>query len=210
MSDLLPLFPLPAVVLFPGVFLPLHIFEPRYRAMVADALASDRLIGMALLRGGWEKDYEGRPPVYSVGCSGVITHCEQLPDGRYNIILRGLERFRIAEEDHTRSYRRALPQPLPEGDLTSQDRVLLRAHRARLEALLSPTRSAEGIDPRVASAMNDEDLVNALAQYLDLAPIEKQALLEQATVLARAQALAELLEMKVMLAKSGNGSSLSH
>ncbi len=79
MSDLLPLFPLPNVVLFPNVFLPLHIFEPRYREMVADALASDRLIGMVLLKPGWEHEYEGRPPVYPIGCSGVITHVDQLP-----------------------------------------------------------------------------------------------------------------------------------
>src|SRR3954467_2445985 len=98
MSDLLPLFPLPNVVLFPGVFLPLHIFEPRYREMVADALAADRLIGMALLRDGWESDYEGHPPVFSVGCSGLITHCEKLQDGRFNLILRGLDRFRIVDE----------------------------------------------------------------------------------------------------------------
>src|SRR5258706_13100466 len=100
MSDLLPLFPLPNVVLFPNVFLPLHVFEPRYRAMVADALASDRMIGMVLLRPGWEAAYEERPPVFSIGCSGVITHVERLPDSRFNIVLRGLERFRILEEDH--------------------------------------------------------------------------------------------------------------
>src|SRR3977135_4083932 len=105
MSDLLPLFPLPNVVLFPNVFLPLHIFEPRYREMVADALTSDRMIGMVLLRPGWEGDYEGRPPVYPVACSGVITHVERLPDGRYNIVLRGLERVRIIEEDGSRTYR---------------------------------------------------------------------------------------------------------
>ena len=81
MSDLLPLFPLPNVVLFPNVFLPLHIFEPRYREMVADALRGDRLIGMVLLRPGWERDYEGRPPVYPIGCSGVITHVERLATG---------------------------------------------------------------------------------------------------------------------------------
>jgi uncharacterized protein len=88
MSDLLPLFPLPNVVLFPNVFLPLHIFEPRYREMVADALASDRMIGMVLLRPGWERNYEGRPPVYPIGCSGVMTHAERLRDGRYDIVLR--------------------------------------------------------------------------------------------------------------------------
>ncbi|HEV8395427.1 MAG TPA: LON peptidase substrate-binding domain-containing protein, partial [Vicinamibacterales bacterium] len=99
----IPIFPLPNVVLFPNVFLPLHIFEPRYREMVADALASDRMIGMVLLRPGWERDYEGRPPVYPIGCSGVMTHAERLPDGRYNIVLRGVERFRLLEEDHSLS-----------------------------------------------------------------------------------------------------------
>src|SRR5713226_10007344 len=99
MSDILPIFPLPNVVLFPTVFLPLHIFEPRYREMVADALADDRLIGMVLLKPGWQHDYEGRPPVYPIGCSGVMTHVDRTTDGRYNIVLRGLERFRILEED---------------------------------------------------------------------------------------------------------------
>ena len=84
----IPIFPLPNVVLFPNVFLPLHIFEARYRAMVADALAGDRIIGMALLQPGYQAEYEGRPAVYSVGCAGVITHSEQLPDGRSNIVLR--------------------------------------------------------------------------------------------------------------------------
>src|SRR5437773_7205568 len=122
MSDLLPLFPLPNVVLFPNVFLPLHIFEPRYRAMTADALASDRLIGMVLLRPGWERDYEGRPPVYSIGCSGVITHAERLQDGRYHLVLRGLDRFRIVREDHERSYRRAVVEPQPEPPLVGEDK----------------------------------------------------------------------------------------
>ena len=68
----IPLFPLPNVVLFPNVFLPLHIFEPRYRKMIADALEGDRIIGMVLLRPGYEAEYEGRPPIYQVGCAGVI------------------------------------------------------------------------------------------------------------------------------------------
>src|ERR671935_1366133 len=121
MSDLLPIFPLPNVVLFPNVFLALHIFEPRYREMVADALAADRMIGMVLLRPGWEKDYEGRPPVYPIGCSGVMTHVERHSDGRYNIVLRGLKRFRILEENHERSYRRAVVDPLHERLLAGDD-----------------------------------------------------------------------------------------
>ena len=90
MSDLLPIFPLPNVVLFPNVFLPLHIFEPRYREMVADAVASARMIGMVLLRPGWQSDYEGRPPVYPIGCSGVLTHVEQLAGEPARWLHRGM------------------------------------------------------------------------------------------------------------------------
>ena len=85
------------VVLFPNVFLPLHIFEPRYRQMIADALAGDRIIGMVLLRPGYEDDYEGPPPIYATGCSGLITHVERIEDGRYNLMLRGLEKFTMHE-----------------------------------------------------------------------------------------------------------------
>ena len=77
----IPLFPLPNVVLFPNVFLPLHIFERRYRQMVADALDGDRIIGMTLLRPGYEANYEGRPSIYDIGCAGVITHSQPLADG---------------------------------------------------------------------------------------------------------------------------------
>src|SRR5689334_19365078 len=101
----IPLFPLPNVVLFPSVCLPLHIFEPRYREMVGDALDGDRIIGMVLLRPGWEADYEGRPAIYDVGCAGLITHSERLADGRYNIVLRGLHKFRVQAEEGSRAYR---------------------------------------------------------------------------------------------------------
>src|SRR5215213_9581520 len=110
----IPIVPLPNVVLFPTVFLPLHIFDPRYRAMLTDALAGDRIIGMTLLQPGYESDYHGRPAVYSVGCAGVITHSEQLPDGRSDVVLRGIEKFRIVEEDASREYRLARVEPLPE------------------------------------------------------------------------------------------------
>src|SRR5687767_15953906 len=103
----IPIFPLPNAVLFPNVFMPLHIFEPRYRAMVADALAGDRIIGMVLLKPGFETQYEGRPPIYEIGCAGVVTHSEALADGRYNIVLRGIEKFRITGEDRSKPYRLA-------------------------------------------------------------------------------------------------------
>ena len=215
--DLLPLFPLPNVVLFPNVFLPLHIFEPRYREMVADALKNHRMIGMVLLRPGWQGDYEGRPPVYPVGCSGVITHAEQLNDGRYNIVLRGVERFRILEEDDRLSYRRAHVEALPDHTCSIEDRNRIRTQRSKLDALLHPVlerriadiaAGAEGA--RIPAAMADEDLVNALAQYLDLDPLEKQALLEHRSLRSRAESLVELLEMKIMMAKTPGGSGVAH
>ncbi|MCA1563838.1 MAG: LON peptidase substrate-binding domain-containing protein [Acidobacteria bacterium] len=198
----IPLFPLPNVVLFPNVFLPLHIFEPRYRRMVADALGGDRIIGMVLLRPGWEADYEGRPPVYQIGCAGLITHAEPLADGRYNIVLRGLEKFRIEqeEEDDSGGYRVARIETLME-NLTDAERGDIRAERRRLEALLVPQPEGRGTDPKVPSSMADEDLVNALAQYLELEPVERQALLERQGLLARCRSLIELLEMKVIVSQ---------
>ena len=220
MSDLLPLFPLPSTVLFPNVFLPLHIFEPRYLVMVADAIQGDRLIGMVLLRPGWERDYDGRPPVYPIGCSGLLTHVERLADGRYNIVLRGLERFHVLKEDHGRSYRRATVEPLAERELAADDRAAIKLQRSKLEELLTPHESRSGIRhtqtadsnmPKIPSGMPDEDLVNALAQYLDLEPLEKQALLEQQNLRRRAESLVELLEMKLLIARTPGGvSTVAH
>jgi len=193
----IPIFPLPNVVLFPNVFLPLHIFEPRYREMVGDALGGDRIIGMVLLQPGYEAHDEGRPAVFAVGCAGVITHSEPIGDGRFNIVLRGLERFRIAGEDEGKAYRIARIDSLPE-DLVEDDRRELRRCRQRLEALLAAAIERAGSEPRFPPAVADEDLVNALAQYVELEPLERQALLERHGVLARCRALMELLEMRTL------------
>jgi uncharacterized protein len=196
----LPLFPLPNVVLFPNVCLPLHIFEPRYREMVSDALDGDRIIGMVLLRPGWESDYEGRPEIYQVGCAGLITHADRTVDGRYNLVLRGFEKFRIRREDHERSYRRADVDTILE-PLNEADRGVMRAERRRLETLLVPQPAGRGVDPKMPPSMPDEELVNALAQYLDLEVVEKQALLERDGLVNRCRSLIDLLEMKVIVAR---------
>jgi hypothetical protein len=203
-SDI-PIFPLPNVVLFPNVFLPLHIFEPRYRAMVADALSGDRIIGMVLLQPGWQANYLGRPPVYSIGCAGLITHADALENGRYNIILRGLEKFRIlgeADSTLTRLYRRARIEAIDE-PVTTAVREVIRQGRSRLEALLTDTT-------RIGGTLSDEDLVNALAQYLDLEPVEKQALLERDGLPSRCQSLIDLLEMKLISARHKEALSRAH
>jgi Lon protease-like protein len=198
----IPLFPLPDVVLFPNVFLPLHIFEPRYRTMVREALSGDRIIGMVLLKPGYQADYEGRPPVYPIGTAGVITHSEQLPDGRFNIVIRGIEKFRIVEEEGGRPYRVGRIEGLQEAG-PGADRDAIRRQRRKLEAVLKTAVDRAGSDPQFPSAMSDEDLVNALAQYLALEPIERQALLERDGVLARAEGLAELLEMRTLAPPTG-------
>src|SRR5436305_6651639 len=109
------LFPLPNLVFYPQVMQPLHIFEPRYRQMTADALAGDRLITLVLPKPGWEADYAGSPPVHSVACLGKIVADQKMDDGRYNILLRGLGRVQILHEiPHGKTYRKAKVELLAE------------------------------------------------------------------------------------------------
>lgn len=188
----IPIFPLPDVVLFPNIRLQLHIFEPRYREMVADALAGDRIIGMVLLRPGFEANYEGRPAVYPIGGAGVITEVERLPNGRFNIELRGLVKFRVSREDQSRSYRIAQVEAIPELS-GEEDKGALHSQRQRLKALVT---AAVGAEPHFAPGISDEDLVNTVAQYIELEPKERQELLERPGTLSRAQALIDLLEKR--------------
>jgi uncharacterized protein len=205
----IPLFPLPNVVLFPNVFLPLHIFESRYRQMVADALEGDRIIGMTLLRPGYEADYEGRPAIYTIGCAGVITHSQPLGDGRYDIVLRGIEKFRISSEDDSRPYRIGHVDGISEM-IPAEESVPLRHQRQRLEAVLAAAIERVRAEPKFPPSVPDEDLVNALAQYLDLDVLEHQALLECDGVLARCRALIDLLEMKLHAPRGGWSGKVSH
>ena len=154
MSRRIPLFPLPGVVLLPGTILPLHIFEARYRAMVADALEGDRTIGMAMLKPGAEGPEP--PRIHAVGGAGEIIESEQLEDGRYNILLEGRFRYRVLEEARPDPYRvarveeiRSVPFPQPE----ERDRVLpggrLPLHRDRRPARSAPA-SGRGARARTA------------------------------------------------------------
>jgi Lon protease-like protein len=207
----LPLFPLPSVILFPNVFLPLHIFEPRYRQMVADALAGDRIIGLVTLRPGHEQDYEGAPPIYATGCSALITHVEKLDDGRYNLILRGLEKFTVHSEEASavgRLYRCAVISPIDE-TVREGDRDELRRQRRKLQNLLLPLFSS-GLEGKLPEAMPDEDLVNALAQYLEFDAMEKLALLERHGALARCRSMIELLEMKALIKGQADDNGTIH
>jgi Lon protease-like protein len=186
----IPIFPLEVPMLFPGVSRPLHIFEPRYRAMVADALKADRIIGMATLKPGFEADYAGRPPIYEIGCAGVITDVEELPGGRFNIVLRGLVKFRVTGEDNSRAYRLARVDAIPEV-LNEADKAALHKLRLRLEALVT-----KGSNTKIPAETTDEAMVNWLAQYVNMTHTQRQNLLELASVLLRARALIALIEAK--------------
>ena len=189
----IPLFPLPEVVLFPGVPRPLVIFEPRYREMVADALKENKIIGMVLLRPGYEKDYEGRPPIYGIGCAGVIEDYEQLPDGRYVILLRGLTRFRVVSEDQRKPYRLARVEAAPDL-LTDEERAPLSTMRERLARLLD-TVLPLGVEPP-DPGLDDVEFVNLTAQALSMPEDARQDLLERNSVLSRARALVDRLEQR--------------
>jgi Lon protease-like protein len=165
--------------------------------MVADALENERLIGMVMLRPGWEPHYDRTPEVYPIGCAGFITHADQLPDGRYNIMLRGLEKFRILSERSARQgverYRIARVESIKE--VKSGTTAASHAARQRLEKLLAKTLHKHDHD-FIPKDVPDADLVHAIAQHLE--PLEKQALLECNSLLERCEALVELLEMRMM------------
>jgi Lon protease-like protein len=205
-SLLLPLFPLPDTVLFPGMPLPLHIFEHRYRKMVEDALAIHGSIGISLLKPGWEEDYEGRPPIYPIGCSGSIAQHERLEDGRYNIVLRARSRFRVVEEHGGEPYRLATVETLsdPPGDEAALDPL-------RKQVVSTIAQAADG--PRSLVLQGDlphEILVNALSQSLGLSPVERQSLLDCGTLVARYERLLEILEFHVLESSAGTGSASLH
>jgi Lon protease-like protein len=191
------LFPLPNVVLFPHVMLPLHIFEPRYRQMTADALAGDRLLTLVLLRPGWEADYEGKPALHSMACLGKILAEQQLPDGRYNLLLRGLSRGRILHEvADQKLYRTArLELVSSSGDPGLKD-PHLRSELGRLATAWFKTLGME-LD-QITKLVNSELGLGTLSDVLGFAlPLKvefKQELLEDLDPIRRVRQLIHHLE----------------
>jgi Lon protease-like protein len=188
----IPIFPLPDVMLFPASSVPLYIFEPRYRAMVGDALDGNRIIGMVLLRPGYEKNYEGRPSVFPIGCAGVIEDFEALPNGEYNILLRAIAKFRITGEELGKPYRLANVTALPEV-LNDQERTDLTAQRQQLETVLAGSAGRFG-QLQIPSGLSDEEVVNGVAQLVDIDALDRLRLLDQARPLTLSRALFYLLK----------------
>jgi uncharacterized protein len=193
----IPVFALPSGVLFPKTYLPLHIFEPRYREMVADAAAQGQCIGMALFKEGWEEDYYRNPPIFQIGCVGRLVSQQRLPDGRSNILLYGLHRYEIMQEFYDKRYREAAITLKPVSADQSLDATLR-------ETLVNSVKSYLGSDAEdtpwrhlFATAMvNDETLLNGLSSCLDFTPLEKQFLLEAHSIQQQAFRLRELIQLK--------------
>jgi len=174
----IPIFPLPSLVFLPETELPLHIFEPRYCAMVAEAWAGERIIGMTLLAPGWEEAPEPRP-ILDVGCAGEIISLDELEDGRFDIVLEGLYRFRVAEEIPHFPYRIAhvLEDPLTRVASARSRRARLVASLDRLVSSKAPLAKLE-----LEDALSDEGVINQVAVQLGVSSEEGYELLTMPTV----------------------------
>ncbi|HSF66800.1 MAG TPA: LON peptidase substrate-binding domain-containing protein [Nitrospiraceae bacterium] len=190
----IPVFPLPNVVLFPKTYLPLHIFEPRYRAMVSDVAASGQCIGMVLLKDGWETDYYGHPPVFSMGCVGRLASVQSLADGCFNILLQGLERFSIEQEWYDKAYREAAISLAVQGTETSLDAAVRRRLFTTLESYLRFREDVPTWQELFREEISDEIVVNTLCTYLECTPLEKQFLLESESLHQQTRRLSDLIE----------------
>lgn len=185
----LSVFPIAGAVLFPHMQLPLHIFEPRYRALVRDALSRDQRIGMVQPR-----DAGDPPSLFDVGCVGKIGHVEALDDGRYNIILEGLSRFRIRRELSVDTVFRQV-----EADLIADDDIhqtLGMMERASLEREAKRFADAQGyaVDWNAVGRLDDEAIVNGIAQVAPFDIAAKQALLEANSLSDRAELTMQLMQ----------------
>lgn len=188
MSTRLSIFPLTGAVLFPGLQLPLHIFEPRYRALIGDALVRDRRIGMIQP----QRPVDGSP-LYSVGCIGRIGEIEAMDDGRYNVILEGQSRFRVVHEMDVATAFRQVEAELIEDD---EDETLSFAQRGGFEQEAREFAAVQGysVDWESVKRLDDHSLINGVSQIAPFDPASKQALLEAPSLGERCELLVQLMQ----------------
>ena len=184
----LSIFPLPGAILFPGLQLPLHIFEQRYRDLVGSALAKDRLIGMVQP----QRSADGSP-LYEIGCLGRIDDVEALEDGRYNIVLDGEARFRVLRELKVSTAFRQVEAELIEDP---QNEVLASVERAGFEFEAKRFAAMQGysVDWDSVERLDDETLINGVAQIAPFDSAAKQALLEANTLSERCELMVQLMQ----------------
>jgi Lon protease-like protein len=194
------LFPLPNLVLFPHVVQGLHIFEPRYRQMMADTLDDDMLMATVLLQDGWESNYDGRPPIEEIACLGRVGPHEKLADGRYNLRLQGLSRIRILRElKIEKPYRIAEAELV--ADIVPDDLTVLKQLRTKIADAVLPRFPADStahqqIDELIHGDTPLGPLCDMLSYALPLPQELKQQLLATPDVSVRAEVLADALFVK--------------
>lgn len=183
------IFPLSGVIMLPGMQLPLHIFEPRYRSLVSDALARDRMIGMIQPTSGGD-----HPPLFAVGCLGRIDDVEALEDGRYNIVLEGLQRFTLTRELDVGTPFRQIEAKLWEEDELGE--TLSLGERAAFEMESRRFADAQGyaVDWNAVGELDDYSLVNIVAQIAPFDAAAKQALLEAKGLATRSELIIQLMQ----------------
>ena len=184
------IFPLSGALLLPGRDLPLHIFEPRYRALIHDAMARDRRIGMIQPREGGPV-----PSLFDMGCLGHVSHIEAMEDGRFNIILTGLARFRFVRELPVATQFRQIEADIEQAP--QEDEVLHAVERAALEQESRRFADALGyvVDWTAVSRLDDTSLVNGIAQIAPFDPAAKQTLLEADTLSERSERIIQLMQI---------------
>ncbi|WP_022681928.1 LON peptidase substrate-binding domain-containing protein [Sphingobium bisphenolivorans] len=192
------IFPLSGALLLPGMELPLHIFEPRYRALIHDAMARDRRIGMIQPRAEGAK-----PPLFDVGCLGHIFHIEALDDGRFNIVLKGLARFRLVKELDVATPFRQIEAEVEQAP--DADEVLASVERAALEQEARRFAEALGyvVDWTGVSRLDDASLVNGIAQIAPFDPAAKQILLEAESLSDRSEKIIQLMQIVGRVERDG-------
>jgi Lon protease-like protein len=208
-GDRIAIFPLSNVAMFPGIQCPLHIFEPRYRQMVEHALSGDGRIGMATIRPECLDDIQGDPPLFEIGCAGDITEHQKLPDGRYNLVLMGNQRFRILSEEPRSAGRQFRTANIKLLDDLQPDEHADRIAKLRPALIKLASSFIARSDPRRAARFAQQDLgsvdnvslVNALSNSFPLSAVEKQQLLDADAIAERFDRLMGVLELR--LAESG-------
>ena len=197
-----PVFPLAGALLFPRSQLPLHIFEPRYRQMVGDAMAGGKLIAMVQPR-----DDRDPPGLFQVGCVGRIGGSEQLADGRFNIVLEGISRFRLTSERQVSTPYRQIDVDCAQFEDEREPDPLASIQRAELERESKRYADALGyaVDWEAVGQLDDEMLVNGIAQIAPLDVGSKQALLEAPDIAARADLLVQFMQFRRMMPGGADG-----
>jgi Lon protease-like protein len=205
-KEVIPLFPLPSSVFYPGTPLPLHIFEPRYRQMTTDALEGARKIGMVLLKPDWEAAYFDRPELYTIGCVGSIEKEIRHPNGKFNFTLVGLRRFRILKELDGKPYRRAeikLLEELNEQEIGEEPNAirdgLIGLYREFISLIPEGNSLKEEPDWNLGDKLSQ--FIDRFAYRMDLNLEQKQTFLEEQDVFRRAKFLQDFIKMKLDLVR---------